>query len=127
MNYTYSTILRTDFNEALKRIREELKKEGFGVLSEIDITGTLKQKLDVNFRNYRILGACNPQFAHQALLAEDEIGALLPCNVIVQELENGIKISAVNPKASMMAVQNKDLENIAEEVGEKLKAAIERL
>lgn len=74
MNYTYSTILRTDFNEALKRIREELKKEGFGVLSEIDITGTLKQKLDVNFRNYRILGACNPQFAHQALLAEDEIG-----------------------------------------------------
>lgn len=127
MNYTYSTILRTDFNEALKRIREELKKEGFGVLSEIDITGTLKQKLDVNFRNYRILGACNPQFAHQALLAEDEIGTLLPCNVIVQELENGIKISAVNPKASMMAVQNKDLENIAEEVGEKLKAAIERL
>lgn len=127
MNYKYSTILRTDFNEALKRIREELKKEGFGVLSEIDITGTLKQKLDVNFRNYRILGACNPQFAHQALLAEDEIGTLLPCNVIVQELENGIKISAVNPKASMMAVQNKDLENIAEEVGEKLKAAIERL
>ncbi len=97
------------------------------MLTEIDIASTFKEKLGVDFRNYRILGACNPQFAYQALSIEDEIGSMMPCNVIIQELENGIKISAVNPKASMMAVQNKDLENIAEEVGEKLKAAIERL
>lgn len=127
MSYTYSKIIQTDFNDAIDRIKEELKKEGFGVLSDIDIASTFKQKLDVDFRNYRILGACNPQFAHQALSVEDEIGSMLPCNVIVQELENGVKVSAVNPQASMMAVSNKELENIAAEVGEKLKAAIERL
>lgn len=127
MSYTYSTIIETDFNDAIDRIKEELKKEGFGVLSEIDIASTLKEKLNVDFRNYRILGACNPHFAYQALTVEDEIGSMLPCNVIVQEVENGTKISAVNPQASMMAVQNKELENIAGEVGEKLKAAIERL
>lgn len=127
MSYTYSKIIQTDFSDAIDRIKEELKKEGFGVLTEIDMASTFKQKLNVDFRNYRILGACNPQFAYQALTAEDEIGSMLPCNVIVQELENGVKVSAVNPQASMMAVQNKELENIAGEVGEKLKAAIERL
>lgn len=127
MSYTYSKIIQTDFSDAIDRIKEELKKEGFGVLTEIDMASTFKQKLNVDFRNYRILGACNPQFAHQALSVEDEIGSMLPCNVIVQELENGVKVSAVNPQASMMAVQNKELENIAGEVGEKLKAAIERL
>lgn len=127
MSYTYSKIIQTNFNDAIDRIKEELQKEGFGILSEIDIAATFKQKLDVDFRNYRILGACNPQFAHQALTAEDEIGSMLPCNVIAQELENGIKVSAVNPKASMIAVQNPDLNSIADEVGKKLEKAINRI
>lgn len=127
MSYTYSKIIQTDFSDAIDRIKEELKKEGFGVLTEIDMASTFKQKLNVDFRNYRILGACNPQFAYQALTAEDEIGSMLPCNVIVQELENGVKVSAVNPKASMMAVQNPELETIAKEVGRKLQLVIETI
>ena len=126
MSYYYNTILRNlTFEEAVHKTTEALKKEGFGVLTEIDIKATLKKKLDVDFHNYKILGACNPGFAHKALLAEDKIGTMLPCNVIVQEKEDGfIEVAAVNPMASMQAVINKDLMGIADDVSEKLKRVI---
>ena len=126
MTYYYNTILRNlSFEEAVHKTTEALKKEGFGVLTEIDIKATLKKKLDVDFHNYKILGACNPGFAHKALLAEDKIGTLLPCNVIVQEKEDGgIEVAAVDPMASMQAVINKDLMIIADDVSEKLKRVI---
>ncbi|MDX1602605.1 MAG: DUF302 domain-containing protein, partial [Salinimicrobium sediminis] len=104
------------------------KEEGFGILTEIDVKETFKKKLDVDFRKYRILGACNPQLAHKAISAESKIGTMLPCNVIVQETQNGkTEVSAVDPVASMSAVENKDLGGIAGEVREKLKTVIERL
>ncbi len=126
MTYYYNTILpNLTFEEAVHKTTEALKKEGFGVLTEIDIKATLKKKLDVDFHNYKILGACNPGFAHKALLAEDKIGTMLPCNVIVQEKEDGlIEVAAVNPMASMQAVINKDLMGIADDVSEKLKRVI---
>ncbi len=129
MSYHFSTrIKNTTFDEAIERVTEELKKEGFGVLTQIDVKETLKTKLDVNFRPYRILGACNPPIAHKALSAEDKIGVFLPCNVVVQEHDNGeIEISAVDPLASMMAVGNKDLECIAGEVQKKMKLVVERM
>ena len=107
---------------------EELKKEGFGVLTEIDIKETLKRKLNVDFKKYRILGACNPQFAHRALQAEDKIGIMLPCNVIVQELQDGkVEVAAVDPVASMMAIKNDSLGSVAMLVGEKLSKVIENV
>lgn len=115
-----------DFDKAIERVTEELSKEGFGVLTEIDVRETFKKKLDVDFKRYKILGACNPHFAHKALLAEDKIGTLLPCNVVVEENEDGsVEISAVNPTASMMAVDNADLTDLAVEVDEKLQRVIE--
>jgi uncharacterized protein (DUF302 family) len=121
MNYHFSKIVTGDFDATISKVTQELKKEGFGILTEIDVKETLKKKLDVDFRRYKILGACNPHFAHQALLAEDTIGTMLPCNVIVQERENGkIEVSAVDPVASMMAIQNKKLGEVADEVREKL-------
>jgi len=109
-------------------LTEELKKEGFGVLTEIDVKATFKKKLDIDFRKYRILGACNPNFAHQAILAEPNIGTMLPCNVIVQELENGkVEVSAVNPVASMMAIKNDKLGPVAEQVRDNLKKVIDSL
>ena len=128
MNYYFNTILKGDFNDSIKKVTQALKDEGFGVLTEIDIKETLKKKLDVNFNNYKILGACNPPYAYKALLAENKIGTMLPCNVIVQELDSGdIEVSAVNPMASMQAVDNSELKTIAEEITEKLKAVIEKL
>jgi len=116
------------FDEAVLSVTETLKKEGFGILSEIDVTATLKKKLNVDFRNYRILGACNPPFAYRALLAEPTIGTMLPCNVIVQELDDGkIEVAAVDPLASMQAVQNRELQSIAKEIQLKLKKVIEQL
>ena len=116
------------FEEAVVRITEELKKEGFGVLTEIDVKETLQKKLNVDFQQYKILGACNPPFAYQALQAEDKIGLMLPCNVIVQEKSAGeIEISAVDPVASMQAIQNPKLENVAKQVQAKLKKVIENL
>ena len=121
MNYHFSKIVTGDFDATISKVTQELKNEGFGILTEIDVKETLKKKLDVDFRRYKILGACNPHFAHQALLAEDRIGTMLPCNVIVQERENGkIEVSAVDPVASMMAIQNKKLGEVADEVREKL-------
>jgi uncharacterized protein (DUF302 family) len=116
------------FDEAIVRVTDELQKEGFGVLTEIDVKATLKKKLDVDFRNYRILGACNPPFAYQALLAEPQIGLMLPCNVVVQEGNNGqIIVSAIDPLASMQAVENVALGDVAEQVRAKLQKVIESL
>jgi uncharacterized protein (DUF302 family) len=116
------------FEAAVNRVKEELKKEGFGVLTEIDVRETMKKKLDVEFRNYRILGACNPPFAHKALQAEDRIGLLLPCNVIVQERADGtVDVSAIDPAASMQTVGNPALTEIAAQVREKLRSVISRL
>ena len=128
MNYYFSKILKGNFNDTVEKVTAALKTEQFGVLTEIDIKDTLKKKLDVNFNNYKILGACNPPYAHKALLAENKIGTMLPCNVIVQELDSGdIEVAAVNPMASMQAVQNDALKGIAEEITLKLKAVIEGL
>ncbi|MEQ8905313.1 DUF302 domain-containing protein [Ekhidna sp.] len=125
--YNEKTLTNVSFEEAIQKVTEALKEEGFGILTEIDVKETLKKKLDEDFRPYKILGACNPPFAHKALLAEDKIGAMLPCNVIVQQTDDGIEIAAVDPVASMQAVQNKDLEGIAEEIQSKLKTVIESL
>lgn len=127
MTYYHSTMLKElSFEEAVHKTTEALKKEGFGVLTEIDIKTTLKKKLDVDFHNYKILGACNPEFAHKALITEDKIGTMLPCNVILQEKEDGfIEVSAVDPMASMQAVINKELMGIADDVSEKLKRVID--
>ena len=128
MAYYFSKTLDIPFDEAVTRVMDELKKEGFGILTDIDVQKTLKSKLDVDFRKYRILGACNPPFAYKALLAEDKIGTMLPCNVIVQEIgENKVEIAAVDPIASMQAVQNPSLGKIAEQVQAKLKKVIDGL
>ena len=128
MSYYFSKVLDISFDEAIDKVTKELKEEGFGILTEIDVKETFRKKLDVDFRKYRILGACNPQLAHKAISAESRIGTMLPCNVIVQETENGkTEVSAVDPVASMTSVENEDLSSIAGEVREKLKTVIERL
>ncbi len=129
MSYYISTTLKnTTFKDAIEKTTAALKEEGFGVLTEIDIKATLKKKLDADFYNYTILGACNPQMAHQALQAENKIGTMLPCNVIVQEQEPGtVEVSAVDPAASMMAVQNDALVSIAKDVQEKLTKVIKSI
>ncbi|MFN4762978.1 DUF302 domain-containing protein [Gillisia sp. Q332] len=126
MSYYFSKTVDYNFDEAIDKITEELKKEGFGILTEIDVKETFKKKLDVDFRKYRILGACNPNMAYQAIQHEPRIGTMLPCNVIVQELENGkVEVSAVDPVASMMAVENNNLGEVAKDVRNKLKKVIE--
>ena len=129
MSYYFNKVLKgKSFDEAIEVVTEELKKEGFGVLTEIDVQATLKKKIDVDFKKYKILGACNPHFAHKALTNEDKIGVFLPCNVIVEEHENGdVEVSAVDPIASMISVKNDSLGGIATEVQGKLKKVIENL
>jgi len=129
MTYYFNKTLKgISFDEAVEKVTEELKNNGFGVLTEIDVKATLKKKIDADFRPYKILGACNPPFAHQALLAEPKIGVFLPCNVIVEENEAGdIEVAAVDPYASMMAVKNKELHGIAGEVQQKMKAVVDAL
>lgn len=125
MSYYISKKVDYDFEQAIKEATDRLKDEGFGVLTEIDVKETLKKKLDVDFKKYRILGACNPEFAHQALQHEDKIGTMLPCNVIVEENEDGsVEISAVDPMASMQAVENAELADIAKEVKSRLEKVI---
>ncbi len=125
MKYYFEKTTDYTFEEAVEKVTEELKKEGFGVLTEINIHEKLKEKLGVDFRKYRILGACNPAFAYKALQEEDKIGTMLPCNVIVQELENGkTEIAAVDPIASMQSVGNEKLASVANEVQQKLKQVI---
>ncbi|NLP58962.1 DUF302 domain-containing protein [Lutibacter sp. B1] len=128
MNYYFNKTVKGTFEEVIEKVTEGLKEEGFGILTEIDVKETLKKKLDIDFKKYRILGACNPPYAHKALQAEDKIGTMLPCNVIVQEIEKGtIEVAAVNPMASMQAVENKKLEKIAKEITDKLEKIINKL
>jgi len=128
MTYYFSKILDVSFDEAVTKVTEALKKEGFGILTDIDVQATLKKKLDADFRKYRILGACNPPFAYKALQAEDKIGTMLPCNVIVQEIAEGnIEVAAIDPVASMQAIENPNLKGIAEQVREKLKKVVDSL
>jgi uncharacterized protein (DUF302 family) len=129
MKYYHSKLLvNVTFDEAIEKVTEALKAEGFGILTEIDIKATLKKKLDVDFYNYKILGACNPPFAYKALQAEDKIGTMLPCNVIVQEKVAGqVEVSAVDPVASMQAIENKELDDIAKEISARLENVITSL
>jgi len=128
MSYYFTKTISIGYEQALIKVQEELKKEGFGIITEIDVTETLKKKLDVNFRKYKILGACNPSFAYQALQAESRIGTMLPCNVIVQEKQDGqTEVSAINPIESMKAVENDQLENISQQIAAKLKSVVDRL
>lgn len=129
MSYYFAkTLPETSFEDAIARTSDALKAEGFGILTEIDVKATMKKKLDRDFRDYRILGACNPEMAWQALQAEDRIGAMLPCNVIVQQRDNGdVEVAAVDPVASMQAVDNPGLAGVAAEVRERLKRVIAAL
>lgn len=128
MNYYFSKKLTDTFENVIEKVTNSLSSEGFGVLTEIDVKATFKKKLDVDFKQYRILGACNPTFAYKALSAEDKIGTMLPCNVIVIEQPDGtIEVAAIDPIASMMAIENSALEPIAKEVRERLSKVIENL
>lgn len=128
MAYYNSKLINASFDEAILKVTEELKKEGFGILTEIDVKATFKKKLDVDFRNYKILGACNPPNAYKAISAEENMGVLLPCNVVVQEKEEGkIQISAVNPTESMKVIGNNSIEEIAGDISSKLNRVLENL
>jgi uncharacterized protein (DUF302 family) len=128
MSYYFNKTVEMPFDATRERVIAELQKEGFGVLTEIDVKATLKKKLDVEFRNYRILGACNPPFAYQALLVEDKIGTMLPCNVIVQEQAAGlVEVAAIDPLASMAAVNNPQLAEIGAQVRARLQRVIENV
>ncbi len=128
MSYYFSKIVDDNFEDAIERVTSQLADAGFGVLTTIDVSATLKKKIDVDFQRYTILGACNPGFAYKALQAEDKIGTMLPCNVIVQEMPDGkVEVAAVDPMASMMAVQNETLGGVATQVQGMLKNVIEGL
>lgn len=128
MSYYYSKILDGPIEAALERVRSALGTEEFGIINEIDMSKTLKQKIGADFRPYRILGACNPALAYEALQIEDKVGTMLPCNVIVQQLPSGeFEVAAINPVASMSAIHNEELKKAANQVKNKLEAAIDRL
>lgn len=128
MPYYFSKTLLLGFDEAVRSTTEALKNEGFGIITEIDVKETLRKKLGIEFRNYRILGACNPALAHEALLLEDKVGTMLPCNVVVQEVGEGkVEVAAIDPVASMTAIDNPRLKRAAETVQAKLKKVIEAL
>ena len=125
MSYYISNIVQMDFDQAIEAITTSLKTEGFGIVSEINLSATLKNKLDKDVPNYRILGACNPGYAYEAVTNEPHVGVMLPCNVIVRQLEEGkVEISAIDPIASMMAIENEMLAGFAIEVKEKLESAV---
>ena len=127
MKYSYTKKVTLPFEEAVTKVKDALGAEGFGVLTEIDVKATMKKKLDVDYENYLILGACNPQFAHKALQAEKEIGLLLPCNVIVYEDNSDVYVSTILPSSAMSVVENDELAGISQEVEEKLKSVIDSL
>jgi uncharacterized protein (DUF302 family) len=129
MNYYFSTVMKnTSFEKALEEVKSELAKEGFGVPSDVDMQATFMQKLNIGFRKYRILGACNPAYARQAIESEKNIGVLLPCSVVVQEHENGeVEVAAVDPLAAMMSVDNPEVQEVATEITRRLERVIENL
>lgn len=128
MSYYFAKTLAVDFEEAARRAIEALKQEGFGIITEINVKETFKKKINVDFRNYRILGACNPTLAHEALQLEDKVGTMLPCNVVVQDIGGGrTEVAAIDPVASMQAIANPRLKQAAERVGAKLKKVIDGL
>ena len=128
MAYYFSTKLAGSFDDAVARTVAGLKAEGFGIITEIDVQKTLQEKIGVAFRKYRILGACNPTLAHEALLLEDKVGTMLPCNVVVQELASGgVEVAAIDPVASMQAIDNPRLKEAAAQVGEKLRRVVGEL
>ena len=128
MSYYFAKTLAVGFDDAIRRTTEALKQEGFGIITEIDVKDTFKKKINVDFRNYRILGACNPTLAHEALQLEDKVGTMLPCNVVVQDVGDGkIEVAAIDPVASMQAIDNSRLKRAAERVQGKLKKVIANL
>lgn len=129
MNYYFSKVLNnTSFEETLLKVKDVLKEEGFGIITEIDLKETFKQKLNVDFNKYKILGACNPQFAYKALQLEDKIGTMLPCNIVIKEQTPGkVEVTAVDPVASMQAIKNSSLSDIAAEIAGKLRKVVESL
>lgn len=128
MSYAITKILNGNFKEVISKVTDELKKEGFGIITEVDMKDKFREKLGIDFRNYTILGACNPKLAHEAIGKESRIGVMLPCNILVQETEEGtVDVSAVNPLSSIGSVKNADLEGIAEQVNGKLKKVIDSL
>ena len=128
MSYHTSKTVKFSYEDAINKVTEELKKEGFGILTEIDVKETLKKKIDVDFRKYKILGACNPPLAYKALSAEENIGVMLPCNVIVQEKPDGsVQVSAINPMVAMQSVGNENLKEVASQVSAKLKKVVDSL
>lgn len=127
MSYCFSRQLDMTFDEAIKTVTEALAKEGFGIISEVNVTDTLRKKLGVEFRPYKILGACNPTFAHRAIETEANIGVMMPCNVVVQEMGTGVQVAAINPLVAMQSVKNADLEEFATSISAKLQRVIEGL
>lgn len=128
MEYYFNRTVQGEFDEVIEKITSQLEEEGFGVLTDIDLKKKFSEKLEKDFRKYRILGACNAPYAYKALQSEDKVGTMLPCNVIVQETQSGkIEVAAVNPLASMQAINNKELEGIAKEIADKLKKAVDSL
>ena len=128
MSYYFTkTLKKGSFEDAIERTKEALKTEGFGIVAEIDFQKTLKEKLDVDFRKYRVLEACNPPYALKSLTADDKIGTVLPCNFIVQEKEGKIEVSSINPVAAMQAVDNSEMKEIAQEISEKLSRVVASL
>ena len=127
MSYGKSKQVSMDFVEAVEKTRQELQKEGFGVMTEIDVKATLKKKLDVDYDNYMILGACNPQFAYKALQAEKEIGLMMPCNVIVYGKDGKVFVSAIRPTNAMSMIDNEELKKVAEQAEEKLSKVIDNI
>ncbi|HWQ85693.1 DUF302 domain-containing protein [Brevundimonas sp.] len=127
MTYFHARTVEGDFDAVVERTRAALQKHGFGVLTEIDVQATLKAKIGQDFRPYRILGACNPVMAHEALKMEAHVGAMLPCNVVVQQAEGGVEVFAIDPAASMRAIDNPDLLSHAKTVGEHLRAAVDEV
>ena len=128
MSYNISKQVSGSFKDTIIKVTEELKKQGFGIITEVDLKDKFKEKLNVDFRNYTILGACNPRLAYEAVQQEDKIGVMLPCNVLVQEHTDGqVEVSAINPLTSIGSVKNNNLENLASQVSDKLKKAIDNI
>jgi len=127
MKYYINKIVNTDLETATQNITEELQKEGFGIVTQFDVNKALKEKLDVDFRQYRILGACNPQYALKAITTEDKIGVILPCNVMLQEKDEGIEIAIVNPSVMVNSIDNLAMKSLAKTIFSRLEIALKRL